>query len=74
MKTKQPASDRPATEPLASPFESIDAGQLEAITGGCACGCGQANCSCGNGSRGQGVPAATPTATNPYQVQYRWGR
>lgn len=66
MKTKQPAP-HPATEPLASPFENIDAGQLDNITGGCACGCGQANC-------GQGVPTATTTTTNPYQFQYRWGR
>lgn len=74
MKNKQPDSHRPATETLASPFESIDASQLDAITGGCACGCGQASCSCTNGGCGQGVPAATSRATNPYQFQYRWGR
>jgi hypothetical protein len=65
MKIQKPAS--PATDPLASPFENIDADQLDIITGGCACGCGQANC-------GQGVPTATTTTTNPYQFQHRWGR
>jgi hypothetical protein len=74
MKTPKPAS--PATEPLASPFESIDINKLDAITGGCACGCGQASCSCANGSCGQGATAATPATatTNPYQFQSRWGR
>ncbi|HEX8108404.1 MAG TPA: hypothetical protein VF516_11785 [Kofleriaceae bacterium] len=74
MKTKQPAPHRPASEPVASPFESIDAGQLDAITGGCACGCGQASCSCTSGSCGQGARTTTTTPANPYQFQYRWGR
>jgi hypothetical protein len=66
MKTQQETS---------TPFQSIDAAQLDDVVGGCACGCGQANCSCTNGSCGQAsaVPGAAIPGT-PRRPSFGWAR